>query len=335
MVAKGIAPEFAERVFEQIRGFGEYGFPESHAASFALIAYATAWLKCHYPVEFACALLNAQPMGFYSPATIVEDARRHGVEVLPVDVRASDWDCTLESVEARTLFAVRLGFRYVKGLGNRGRADRGGPPRRGVSVAGGLRPPRRPGRDVLQALAEAGAFDGFESSRRTALWEAKALAGAARIPCLSSGPRPTGLRAPRASPRRSGGTTGPPTTAPAVTRWSRSVRHCVPRGFPTRRRGATAPRPARALRRGRHLPPAAGHRHRRGLHDARGRDRLRQRRPLAQGVTRHRVLVKTSPLLGVTGRLESQQGVAHLIAEQVWVPQLEQPVPTGGSRDFQ
>ena len=79
MQAKGIAAEFAERVFEQIRGFGEYGFPESHAASFALIAYATAWLKCHYPAEFACSLLNAQPMGFYTPATIVEDAKRHGV----------------------------------------------------------------------------------------------------------------------------------------------------------------------------------------------------------------------------------------------------------------
>ena len=98
MVAKGIAPEFAERVFQQIRGFGEYGFPESHAASFALIAYATAWLKCHYPAEFACALLNAQPMGFYMPGTIVEDARRHDIEVRPIDVTASAQDCTLEEV---------------------------------------------------------------------------------------------------------------------------------------------------------------------------------------------------------------------------------------------
>jgi error-prone DNA polymerase len=98
MAAKGIAREFAERVFEQIRGFGEYGFPESHAASFALIAYATAWLKCHYPAEFTCALLNAQPMGFYTPSTIVADARRHGVEIRPVDVRHSRWDSTLEWV---------------------------------------------------------------------------------------------------------------------------------------------------------------------------------------------------------------------------------------------
>ena len=96
MMAKGIAREFAERVFEQIRGFGDYGFPESHAASFALIAYATAWLRCHYPEVFVCSLLNAQPMGFYTPATIVGDAVRHGVEVRPVDVTASAWDCTLE-----------------------------------------------------------------------------------------------------------------------------------------------------------------------------------------------------------------------------------------------
>ena len=100
MMAKGIAREFAERVFEQIRGFGDYGFPESHAASFALIAYATAWLRCHYPDVFACSLLNAQPMGFYTPATIVDDAFRHGVEVRPVDVTASAWDCTLEPIGA-------------------------------------------------------------------------------------------------------------------------------------------------------------------------------------------------------------------------------------------
>ena len=100
MTARGIAPEFAERVFDQIRGFGDYGFPESHAASFALIAYATSWLRCHYPDVFTCALLNAQPMGFYAPATIVDDARRHGIDVRPVDVACSDWHCTLEPAEA-------------------------------------------------------------------------------------------------------------------------------------------------------------------------------------------------------------------------------------------
>ena len=118
MQAKGIVVEFAERVFEQIRGFGEYGFPESHAASFALIAYATAWLKCHYHAEYSCSLLNAQPMGFYTPATIVEDAKRHSVVVRSIDVQSSDWDCTLERcTESAGGFAVRMGLRYVKGLG--------------------------------------------------------------------------------------------------------------------------------------------------------------------------------------------------------------------------
>ena len=102
MMAKGTAREFAEKVFEQIRGFGDYGFPESHAASFALIAYATAWLRCHYPEVFVCSLLNAQPMGFYTPATIVHDAIRYGVEVRPVDVTVSAWDCTLEPIETPT-----------------------------------------------------------------------------------------------------------------------------------------------------------------------------------------------------------------------------------------
>src|SRR4030095_6386494 len=115
--AKGFAPQFAVRCFEQSKGCDEYGFPESHAASFALIAYATAWLKCYYPAEFACSLLNAQPMGFYMPATIVEGAKRHDLVVRPIDVIVSDWDCTLEaSDDSAGGFAVRMGLRYVKGL---------------------------------------------------------------------------------------------------------------------------------------------------------------------------------------------------------------------------
>src|SRR5690606_34589721 len=102
---------FAERIFNQIRGFGEYGFPESHAASFALIAYATAWLKCHYHAEFTCSLLNSQPMGFYAPATLVEDAKRHHVEVRPIDVLHSAWDCTLEPLTGvGERFAIRMGL---------------------------------------------------------------------------------------------------------------------------------------------------------------------------------------------------------------------------------
>src|SRR5262249_2854340 len=119
-----------ERIFEQIRGFGEYGFPESHAASFALIAYATAWMRCHHPEVFTCSLLNAQPMGFYSAATIVEDAKRHGVEVRPVDVLRSDWDCTLEVAGTATEIQFR-GQQPKLCSGD----ELPGYPRTGVSVA--------------------------------------------------------------------------------------------------------------------------------------------------------------------------------------------------------
>lgn len=112
MSARGYAREFAERVFKQIQGFSEYGFPESHAASFALLAYVSCWLKCHHPAVYVCALLNSQPMGFYAPAQLVRDAKRHDVPVRRVDVAASDWDATLED-NGRVL---RLGMRLVRGL---------------------------------------------------------------------------------------------------------------------------------------------------------------------------------------------------------------------------
>jgi error-prone DNA polymerase len=116
MRERGYEEDFARRIFQQILGFGEYGFPESHAASFALLVYVSAWLKCHEPAAFAAALINSQPMGFYAPSQIVQDARRHGVEVRPLDVHASDWDCTLERVDGSSGPAMRLGLRLVKGL---------------------------------------------------------------------------------------------------------------------------------------------------------------------------------------------------------------------------
>ncbi|QIR86591.1 error-prone DNA polymerase [Paracoccus sp. AK26] len=122
MVARGYDPDFAERTFRQLEGFGSYGFPESHAASFALVAYASAWLKCWHPDAFCAALLNSQPMGFYAPAQIVRDAQEHGVEIRPVCVNASRWDCTLEPTgrpgDEGSRFAVRLGLRMIKGLAN-------------------------------------------------------------------------------------------------------------------------------------------------------------------------------------------------------------------------
>jgi error-prone DNA polymerase len=120
MVEKGYSLDYAERIFKQIQGFGEYGFPESHAASFALLVYVSAWLKCHHPDAFLAALLNSQPMGFYAPAQLVRDAKEHGVTVLPVDVLASDWDSTLEGAfgdgPRASLRAVRLGLSRIGGL---------------------------------------------------------------------------------------------------------------------------------------------------------------------------------------------------------------------------
>ncbi len=173
MVARDYTRIFAERMFRQIEGFGSYGFPESHAASFALIAYASSWLKCHHPDVFCCALLNSQPMGFYAPAQVVRDAREHGVEVRPVCVNASAWDCTLEG------HAVRLGLRLVTGLdtahGEQVMARRDSQlyesveelwQRAGVPAA------------ALERLAEADAFHSLGLNRRAALWAVRALADA-------------------------------------------------------------------------------------------------------------------------------------------------------------
>ena len=175
MVQNKYELDFAERCFQQIQGFGEYGFPESHAASFALLVYVSAWLKCHYPAAFAAALLNSQPMGFYAPAQIVRDAREHGVEVRGVDVNASDWDATLEPGKAATRPALRLGLRQVKGLSQKNAealmAARGAGYRSPIDLLArsGL------GRAVLTRLAEADAFRSLGLDRRRALWSAKGL----------------------------------------------------------------------------------------------------------------------------------------------------------------
>ena len=185
MAANGYAADFAERCFGQIEGFGSYGFPESHAASFALLVYASAWLKCHHPAVFACALLNSQPMGFYAPAQIVRDAREHGVEVRPVCINASYWDNALEP-DGRGGLALRLGFRQIKGVA-RGRGRAGSPRRAATATAtsprsgGGPAPPRR----LLEALAEADAFASLGLSRREALWQARAIGDGPPLPLFA------------------------------------------------------------------------------------------------------------------------------------------------------
>jgi len=176
MVARGYTPDFAERTFNQIEGFGSYGFPESHAASFALIAYASSWMKCWHPDVFCAALLNAQPMGFYAPAQIVRDAREHGVDVRPVCVNRSRWDCTLEPLDEGG-FAVRLGMRMVHGLANadaaRFLAARADQPFAGIDDL--WRRARVPIASLVR-LAEADAFrPAFALARREALWAIRGL----------------------------------------------------------------------------------------------------------------------------------------------------------------
>jgi error-prone DNA polymerase len=188
MVANNYERDFAERCFSQIEGFGEYGFPESHAASFALLVYVSAWIKCFYPEAFCAALINSQPMGFYQPAQLVRDAREHGVEVRHPDVNASDWDCTLEPISplpvktgrGRKRAAVRLGLRLVDGLQEEltkstvlsARA-------RGYSDIPSLWMRSGAPVSVLERLAEADAFRSLGLDRRGALWAVKGLDGGA------------------------------------------------------------------------------------------------------------------------------------------------------------
>ena len=185
MLKNGYDEEFSARCFSQIEGFGSYGFPESHAASFALLVYASAWLKCHHPGIFACALLNSQPMGFYAPAQIVRDAREHGVEVRPVCVNASYWDNVMEP-DGRGGLALRLGFRQIKKMREEEAmwicASRGN----GYTEVEDVW--RRAGTPphVLEVLAEADAFASVGDNRREALWHAKAVKGAEPLPLFAN-----------------------------------------------------------------------------------------------------------------------------------------------------
>ena len=189
MTGRGYTADFAERCFRQVRGFGEYGFPESHAASFAHLAYVSSWLKCHHPAVFACALINSQPMGFYAPAQIVRDLRDHGVEVRPADVNFSEWDCTLEG-EGEGPFALRLGLLLVRGLGEEDakrvvevRGDR---------VADAYRSPLdlqlRTGLSttVLARLAGGDAFGSMGLDRRQATWAVRALHDTGPLPLFEA-----------------------------------------------------------------------------------------------------------------------------------------------------
>jgi error-prone DNA polymerase len=323
MAKNGIEPDVARRIFNQIAAFADYGFPESHAASFALLVYASAWLKHYYPVAFTCALLNAQPMGFYAPSTIVEDARRHGVLVRGVDVIRSGWDCTMEDG------ALRIGLRYVRGLGEKTR-ERLEPLLDQHRPAGLDEWVRRSGLNVaqLRALAEAGAFDGLWPNRRSALWEVlKHARGAA------------GPLAPVGADRR-------PAPVPAqgpveLTEADYRITGLSPAGHPMRhlRPAMEAQGVVRAVNLGRHRD---GERV-----SVAGIVICRQRPATAKGfcfvtledetglanvvVTptlfeQHRRLIVRSPLLVVEGVLQEEQGVLNVRGKR-----FAAPVPRGGA----
>ena len=335
MKAKGIAEEFAERVFEQIRGFGEYGFPESHAASFALISYVTSWLRCHYPAEFVCGLLNAQPMGFYSVATIIHDAKRHGVVVRPVDVSRGDADCTLERI-ADDRFAVRVGLRFVKGL-SQDDARQIEAERKRAPFASLEDFTRRVRLDegTLFRLAEAGAFETLTGRRRDALWQALGLGRA---------PRP-----PLELPEVEGAASFDELTPLQTTTWDyrttgHSTRHhplgavrpaLRALGLPTAREVNASPHGARRRYAGlvicRQRPGTAGGVMFMTLEDETGLVNLVVWRKVFE---RHLVLIKTTQFLGVTGKLQVEQGVVHLIADTFWKPDLALPELRTTSYDF-
>jgi len=304
MQRHGYSREFAEALYRQILGFGEYGFPESHAASFALLVYVSSWLKCHHPAAFCAALLNSQPMGFYAPAQLVQDARRHGVEILPPDVNASDWDCTLEGA------ALRLGLRRVGGLSEAaGKKIAAGKPYMSVHELA-------LNKKDLRALAAAGALGSLAGHRRLAHW---AAAGAARRP-------PLDVPSPEQSPRLSAPSEGAEIVADYASLGLTLGRH-----------------PLALLRRAlqkRHLLDAAQLREL--PHGARaaaaGLVTCRQRPDTASGVVfvtledecgnvnvvvwrhlveRQRRELLGARLLGVHGRIERDGEVVHLVAERL------------------
>jgi error-prone DNA polymerase len=342
MVARGIPEEFAERVFSQIRGFGEYGFPESHAASFALLAYVTAWLRCHHPEVFLCAMLNAQPMGFYAPSTLIEDGARHGVVTLPIDVNHSAWDCTLEVTEMAApmgtgftrKLAVRMGYRYVKGLGVREKERLECVPRPVRSIEDFVRKSQLP-IAALIALAEAGAFDSLGMTRREALWRVRAACPGARDAMRSEpGSSTPALRK---------------LSVPEQVLWDyRTAGHSA-RGHPMAplrpwlaQRGIVSAQDVRDLENGKRA-------------DCVGLVICRQRPGTATGVVfltledefgfvnvvvwntvfeRYQRVVRTASLLGVRGRVQSADGVVHLIAEELYIPNLTIGPHEHKSRDF-
>jgi error-prone DNA polymerase len=326
MAARGILPAAQDEIVQQITSFALYGFPESHAASFALIAYASAYLKAHHPAAFACALLNAWPMGFYHPATVVKDAQRHGVEVRPIDVTRSDWTCTIENG------AIRLGLRFVLGLREAaGRRLVAGRPLASVAEAaqrGELR------KDEIEALAHAGAFAAFGLTRRETLWQAAAVERDAHSLLARVRPVETAAPLPPMSPYEE---TAADYAAAHLTSGPHVMAHLRDR---LRTEGVLSARELDAVPHGARVR-VAGHvivRQRPGtakgfcfltLEDETGTANAVVTPPRYE---RWRAVLNTSPLLEVAGPLERVDGVTHVRATAV--RRIEAPAEMPAGHDY-
>jgi error-prone DNA polymerase len=337
MLDNGYTPEFAERTFRQLEGFGSYGFPESHAASFALIAYASSWMKYYHPDVFLVAILNAQPMGFYAPAQLVRDAREHGVEVRPVDVNLSDWDCTLEATDVK-YHAVRLGFCMVRSMNQKlaeqlvdrrtfGRIAEKRKGRRFTSIEDVWRRAAVPV-STLQHIAAADGFRGLGLSRRDAAWAIKALRDDA-LPLFAAVDDRAGILRPEAME--------PPVQLPAMTAGREVVEDYRSTGLSLRAhplaflrerlraRGYAPCQSIRSARNGSQISIA-------------GLLLVRQMPGSAKGVMfitledesananlivwpsvfeRNRRTILSASMMGCRGKVQHESGVIHLIVEQV------------------
>ncbi|UXY50265.1 error-prone DNA polymerase [Pseudomonas tohonis] len=319
MLARGYKLEFIQRLFEQIKGFGSYGFPESHAASFALLAYASSWLKCHEPAIFACALVNSWPMGFYTPDQVLQDARRHGIEVRPVDVRHSDWDCDLEP-DARGRLAIRLGLRMVKGFNEEaaGRISAARAVRAFDDVADLCHRARLDAR-ARERLADAGTLRGLAGHRHRARWAVAAVEE--ELPLFAGLPQQAELPVDLPLPSRGedlyadydtlGTTLGPHPLA--LLRGALARRRCrSSRDLANTEHGQ--PVSVAGLVKGRQRPQTASGVIFVTLEDEFGMVNVVVWHDIA--VRQRRVLVG-SQMLQVDGRLETKDGVRHLIARRL------------------
>ncbi len=340
MLKNGYEQDFADRIFEQIKGFGSYGFPESHAASFALLTYASCWLKCHEPAAFTCALINSWPMGFYSPDQLLQDARRHHIEIRPVDVRYSDWDCSLEPIEhpdyTRNL-AIRLGMRMVRGFREddalrieRARATRAFSDATDLTIRAGL------DNRAAEALADSGALRGLIGHRHRARWEVAGVE--AQRPLFDDLPSeehqvtlplPTVAEDLVADYATLGTTLGPHPLA-LLRRQLAAKRFRSSRDLLTLENDRTLSVAGLVI--GRQRPGTASGVTFVTLEDEFGMVNVVVWRDLAE---RQRKVLVGSQLLQVFGRLESKSGVRHLIAQRLYDLT---PLLTGldvRSRDFQ